>query len=152
MNQVKDINARLERIEPQQRSTDSHHHVVNEIKASNVNPKKSSPRAKTSTRENSLFAGSDLFPQENSINGVAAEFFYLCTSGDADITEKPIEPITVYSEKELIREFEKVASTLVPEKDWSLRISAMRRVEGLVAGGIHFINFFFRLLSFDWSP
>ncbi|XP_009112643.2 CLIP-associated protein [Brassica rapa] len=108
---VKDINARLERIEPQQRSTDSHHHVVNEIKASNVNPKKSSPRAKTSTRENSLFAG------------------------DADITEKPIEPITVYSEKELIREFEKVASTLVPEKDWSLRISAMRRVEGLVAGG-----------------
>ncbi|CAN7025925.1 unnamed protein product [Brassica oleracea var. botrytis] len=108
---VKDINARLERIEPQQRSTDSHHHVVNEIKASNVNPKKSSPRAKISTRENSLFAG------------------------DADITEKPIEPVTVYSEKELIREFEKVASTLVPEKDWSLRISAMRRVEGLVAGG-----------------
>ncbi|KAJ0265493.1 ATCLASP protein [Hirschfeldia incana] len=108
---VKDIDARLERIEPQQRSTDSHHHVVNEIKASNVNPKKSSPKAKTSTRENSLFAG------------------------DADITEKPIEPITVYSEKELIREFEKVASTLVPEKDWSMRISAMRRVEGLVAGG-----------------
>ncbi|CAH8357106.1 unnamed protein product [Eruca vesicaria subsp. sativa] len=108
---VKDINARLERIEPQQRSTDSHHHVVNEIKTSNVNSKKSSPRAKTSTRENSLFAG------------------------DADLTEKPVEPITVYSEKELIREFEKVASTLVPEKDWSMRISAMRRVEGLVAGG-----------------
>ncbi|KAG2244314.1 hypothetical protein Bca52824_093841 [Brassica carinata] len=108
---VKDINARLECIEPQQRSTDNHHHVVNEIKSSNVNPKKNSPKSKTSTRENSLFAG------------------------DADITEKPIEPITVYSEKELIREFEKVASTLVPEKDWSMRISAMRRVEGLVAGG-----------------
>ena len=41
----------------------------------------------------------------------------------------------MYSEKELIREFEKIASTLVPEKDWSMRISAMRRVEGLVAGG-----------------
>ncbi|VVA99804.1 unnamed protein product [Arabis nemorensis] len=110
---VKDINARLERIEPQQRSTDTRggHHVVNEVKASSVNPKKSSPRAKTSTRENSLFGG------------------------DADITEKPIEPIKVYSEKELIREFEKIASTLVPEKDWSMRISAMRRVEGLVAGG-----------------
>ncbi|CAH2051173.1 unnamed protein product [Thlaspi arvense] len=110
---VKDINARLERIQPQPRSTDarSGHHVVNEVKASSVNPKKSSPKAKTSTRENSLFGG------------------------DADITEKPIEPIKVYSEKELIREFEKVASTLVPEKDWSMRISAMRRVEGLVAGG-----------------
>jgi CLIP-associating protein 1/2 len=60
---------------------------------------------------------------------------YLCISGDADITEKPIEPIKVYSEKELIREFEKIAATLVPEKDWSMRISAMRRVEGLVAGG-----------------
>uniref|UniRef100_A0A1J3HM77 CLIP-associated protein n=3 Tax=Noccaea TaxID=290573 RepID=A0A1J3HM77_NOCCA len=110
---VKDINARLERIEPQPRSTDSRsgHHVVNEVKTSSVNPKKSSPKAKTSTRENSLFGG------------------------DADITEKPIEPIKVYSEKELIREFEKIASTLVPEKDWSMRISAMRRVEGLVAGG-----------------
>jgi CLIP-associating protein 1/2 len=110
---VKDINARLERIEPQLRSTDgrSAHHVVNEVKASSVNPKKSSPRAKAPTRENSLFGG------------------------DADITEKPIEPIKVYSEKELIREFEKIAATLVPEKDWSMRISAMRRVEGLVAGG-----------------
>ncbi|CDY31988.1 BnaA07g00070D [Brassica napus] len=111
---VKDINARLERIEPQQRSTDSrssHHAAVNEVKASSVNPKKRSPKAKISTRENSLFGG------------------------DPDITEKPIEPINVYSEKELIREFEKIASTLVPEKDWSMRISAMRRVEGLVAGG-----------------
>ena len=42
----------------------------------------------------------------------------------------------VYSEKELIREFEKIASTLVPEKDWSHRIAAMQRVEGLVIGGI----------------
>ena len=57
---MKDINARLERIEPQQRSTDSrssHHAAVNEVKASSVNPKKSSPKAKISTRENSLFGG-----------------------------------------------------------------------------------------------
>jgi len=60
--QVKDINARLERIEPQLRSTDgrSAHHVVNEVKASSVNPKKSSPRAKAPTRENSLFGGENL--------------------------------------------------------------------------------------------
>jgi len=59
---VKDINARLERIEPQLRSTDgrSAHHVVNEVKASSVNPKKSSPRAKAPTRENSLFGGENL--------------------------------------------------------------------------------------------
>ena len=60
---------------------------------------------------------------------------YSCI-GDADITEKPVEPIKVYSEKELVREFEKIASTLVPEKDWSIRISAMQRIEALVIGGV----------------
>lgn len=53
-----------------------------------------------------------------------------------DVIEKPTEPIKVYSEKELIREMEKIASTLVPEKDWSIRISAMQRIEGLVYGGL----------------
>lgn len=51
------------------------------------------------------------------------------------MTEKPVEPIKVYSEKELIREFEKIGLTLVPEKDWSIRIGAMQRVEALVIGG-----------------
>lgn len=51
----------------------------------------------------------------------------------------------MYSEKELIREFEKVASTLVPEKDWSVRIAAMQRVEGLVFGGLY--QFFFLFTS-----
>ena len=56
--------------------------------------------------------------------------------GDGDITEKPVEPVNIYSEKELVREFEKIAATLVPEKDWSLRITAMQRLEGLVVGGL----------------
>lgn len=56
-------------------------------------------------------------------------------TGEADITEKPVDPVKVYSEKELIREIEKIASTLLPEKDWSLRIAAMQRVEGLLFGG-----------------
>lgn len=56
-------------------------------------------------------------------------------AAESDVTEKPIEPIKVYSEKELIREFEKIAATLVPEKDWTIRIAAMQRVEGLVLGG-----------------
>ncbi|KAG7983333.1 hypothetical protein I3843_04G100600 [Carya illinoinensis] len=110
---VKDINARLERIEPQIRSSDgiTGNFAAVEIKSASLNPKRSSPKAKSSSREMSLFGA------------------------EGDITEKPIEPIKVYSEKELIREIEKIASTLVPEKDWSIRIAAMQKVEGLVSGG-----------------
>ncbi|XP_062147937.1 CLIP-associated protein isoform X2 [Alnus glutinosa] len=109
---VKDINARLERIEPQVRSSDglAGNFAAGEIKPASHNPKRSSPKAKSSSREMSLF-------------------------GEGDVTEKPIEPIKVYSEKELIREIEKTASILVPEKDWSIRIAAMQKVEGLVSGG-----------------
>ncbi|KAK9055667.1 hypothetical protein SSX86_026752 [Deinandra increscens subsp. villosa] len=113
LSMVKDINARLERIEPKQHSSDIrvNTYAPPAAKLSNHNPKRSSPKAKTSSREVSLFGG------------------------ETDITEKPMDPIKVYSEKELIREFEKIASTLVPEKDWSLRIGAMQRVEGLIIGG-----------------
>uniref|UniRef100_A0A803LAG8 TOG domain-containing protein n=1 Tax=Chenopodium quinoa TaxID=63459 RepID=A0A803LAG8_CHEQI len=110
---VKDINARLERIEPKPRSSDGavSSSIVNEHKVTNHNPKRNSPKAKNSSRETSLFGA------------------------DGDVTEKPVDPVKVYSEKELIREFEKIASTLVPEKDWSHRIAAMQRFEGLVIGG-----------------
>ncbi|KAK6937725.1 CLASP N-terminal domain [Dillenia turbinata] len=110
---VKDINARLERIEPKLRSSDG---IVSsysgvETKLVSVTTKKGSPKAKSSSRETLLFGA------------------------ETDVTEKPIDPVSVYSEKELIREFEKISSTLVPEKDWSIRIAAMRCVEGLVLGG-----------------
>jgi len=59
--------------------------------------------------------------------------------GDGDIAEKPVDPVKVYSEKELVREMEKIASTLIPEKDWSHRIAAMQRVEGIVVGGLYII-------------
>nr|XP_043619104.1 CLIP-associated protein [Erigeron canadensis] len=110
---VKDINARLERIEPKQRTTDIRVNTYAPAgpKLTNHNPKRSSPKAKTSSREVSLFGG------------------------ETDVTEKPVDPIKVYSEKELVREFEKIALLLVPEKDWSIRIGAMQRVEGLVIGG-----------------
>ncbi|KAL5711594.1 hypothetical protein ACHQM5_013862 [Ranunculus cassubicifolius] len=110
---VKDINARLEKIEPKVRSSNglSGNYVPGEMKSSNHSQKKSSPKSKNSTREISLIGG------------------------ESDVTEKPIDPISVYSEKELIREFEKIGSTLVPEKDWSIRIAAMQRVEGLLFGG-----------------
>ena len=50
-----------------------------------------------------------------------------------------MDPVKVYSEKELVREMEKIASTLIPEKDWSHRIAAMQRVEGIVVGGLYII-------------
>ncbi|CAA2964712.1 CLIP-associated isoform X1 [Olea europaea subsp. europaea] len=110
---IRDINARLEKIEPKVRSSEAiaSNYAASETKLTTLNPKKSSPKAKSSMREVSLLGG------------------------DGDITEKSVEPIKVYSEKELIREFEKIASTLVPDKDWSIRIAAMQRVEGLVIGG-----------------
>ncbi|KAK7267504.1 hypothetical protein RIF29_20179 [Crotalaria pallida] len=110
---VKDINARLEGIQPKVRSSDGNSSGYNagEIKPLNVHPKKSSPKAKGSSRDTSLFGG------------------------DGDVTEKPVESIKVYSEKELIREIDKIACTLVPDKDWSIRIAAMQRIEGLVLGG-----------------
>ncbi|XP_009799876.1 CLIP-associated protein [Nicotiana tabacum] len=110
---LKDINARLEKIEPKNRLADGipRNYSAAEVRPTSLNPKKSSPKAKSSTREVSLFGG------------------------DGDIAEKPVDPIKVYSEKELVREFEKIASTLVPEKDWSVRIAAMQRIEALVIGG-----------------
>ena len=56
-------------------------------------------------------------------------------AGDNDVTEKPVDPIKVYSEKELVREIDKIAGMLTPEQDWSVRIAAMQKVEGLVFGG-----------------
>ncbi|XP_049408788.1 CLIP-associated protein-like isoform X2 [Solanum stenotomum] len=109
---LKDINVRLEKIEPKSCSIDgnSNNYSTGEVRSASLSSKKSSPKAKRSTREVSLF-------------------------GDGDITEKPVDPIKVYSEKELVREFENIGSTLVPEKDWSVRIAAMQRVEALVIGG-----------------
>ncbi|XP_038899196.1 CLIP-associated protein isoform X2 [Benincasa hispida] len=110
---VKDINARLEKITPQVRSSEglTGSFSVGDMKPVNINSKKNSPKAKSSNREVSLFGG------------------------ESDVTEKQIDPVKVYSEKELIREIEKIASILVPDKDWSIRIAAMQRVEGLVSGG-----------------
>ncbi|URD78354.1 HEAT repeat family protein [Musa troglodytarum] len=109
---LKEINARLEKIEPKVQPSDGVgiSYVSAETRPSSANHKKSSPKTKMAPRETSF------------------------SSGDIDAPEKPVAPIKVYSEKELMREMEKIASTLVPEKDWSLRIAAMQRVESLVYG------------------
>ncbi|CAK9140828.1 unnamed protein product [Ilex paraguariensis] len=59
---VRDINARLERIEPKIRSSDGlgSNFPAGEVKPASLNPKRSSPKAKSSTREVSLFGGQDV--------------------------------------------------------------------------------------------
>ncbi|XP_006647520.1 CLIP-associated protein-like [Oryza brachyantha] len=109
---LKEINSRLDKIEPKVRSSDGARMQYKVIERSvSANPKRGSPRKKGSMRESTLFGG------------------------DSDITEKPVDPIRVHSEKELLREIEKIASALDPEKDWSIRIAAMQRIEALVYGG-----------------
>ncbi|XP_073101983.1 CLIP-associated protein isoform X3 [Elaeis guineensis] len=108
---MKEMNSRLEKLESKVRPSNGvgTHFISTELKSFTSNQKRSSPKTKSIPRE-SLF------------------------SGEIDVTEKPVDPIKVFFEKESIKEIEKIASTLVPEKDWSLRIAAMQRVEGLVFG------------------
>ncbi|KAI5395324.1 CLIP-associated protein isoform X1 [Lathyrus oleraceus] len=123
---VKYINARLEGVQPKVQSSNgisSGYNIPGEINPSSLNPKKSSPKAKSSSKGTSLFGG------------------------EGDVSEKAIEPIKVYSEKEFIREIEKISSTLVPEKDWSVRIAALQRIERLVLGGAADYPCFFGILK-----
>lgn len=68
---------------------------------------------------------------------IMPHYIILWFTGDRDIKEKQLEPVKVHSEKELVREFEKVAFSLNPEKDWSIRIAAMQKIEALVYGGLY---------------
>ncbi|KAJ8616826.1 hypothetical protein MRB53_036198 [Persea americana] len=118
---AKEINARLEKIEPKTQSFDGliDHFVTTEMKSTSHsvhNKKRNSQKANNQKTKNSA--------RESALYG-----------GESDVTEKPVEPVKVFSEKELIREIDNIACTLVPEKDWSVRIAAMQRAEGLVLGG-----------------
>ncbi|XP_020079822.1 CLIP-associated protein-like isoform X2 [Ananas comosus] len=74
-------------------------------------PRGISPKWKSSSRESSFFGG------EN------------------DIAVKPVEPIEIYSERDLTREIGRICSNLHPDKDWFVRVTAMQTIEGLVLGG-----------------
>jgi len=49
--------------------------------------------------------------------------------------ENPAKIIRFFSEKDLAKEFEKAKIMLLPAQDWSVRVSAMQRIAGIVAGG-----------------
>ncbi|OEL27546.1 CLIP-associated protein [Dichanthelium oligosanthes] len=123
---LKEINSRLDKIEPNAPSSNGARMQcrAKESRSISANPKRGSPRKKNTPRESTLFGGKFYLP--------GFQFYYF---GDMDINEKPVEPIRFHSEKELVRDFEKVASALNPEKDWSIRIAAMQRIEALVYGG-----------------
>ncbi|PAN07055.1 hypothetical protein PAHAL_1G308100 [Panicum hallii] len=127
---LKEINSRLDKIEPNAPSSNGARIQcrAKESRSISANPKRGSPRKKGTPRESTLFGG------------------------DMDINEKPVEPIRVHSEKELVRDFEKVASVLNPEKDWSIRIAAMKRIEALVYGGAINYPSFPMLLKLLVSP
>ncbi|WVZ74590.1 hypothetical protein U9M48_022754 [Paspalum notatum var. saurae] len=128
---LKEINSRLDKIEPNAPSSNGARMQLRakESRSVSVIPKRGSPRRKGTPRESTLFGGKNIF----TVFHVSMDFVPFI--GDTYINEKPVEPIRVHSEKELVRDFEKVASALNPEKDWSIRIAAMQRIEALVYGG-----------------
>ncbi|OMO99320.1 CLIP-associated protein [Corchorus capsularis] len=110
---IADINIRLKQIEPNVSSIDGLVCSTSpyEVDLVKVNQAESSPKKKRSIKDISV------------------------SGGEIDVTDKPVVPVTLHSEKELIREMEKIASMLIVENDWSVRIAAMQQVEALVVGG-----------------
>ncbi|MBA0712617.1 hypothetical protein Golax_011704, partial [Gossypium laxum] len=108
-----DINIRLEKIEPKVFSFNRHVSSASsdQVDSAKGNQAESNPKTKDSFKDISV------------------------SGGEIDFTDKPIVPVTLNSEKELIREMEKIACMLVAENDWSVRIAAMQRVEAFVIGG-----------------
>ncbi|KAE8697885.1 CLIP-associated protein, putative isoform 4 [Hibiscus syriacus] len=107
-----DINIRLQRIEPKVFSFNGlMSSSSDQVDSTKVNRAESNPRKKDSFKEIPV------------------------SGGEIDFTDKLVVPVTLNSEKELIREMEKIACMLAAENDWSVRIAAMQRVEALVIGG-----------------
>ncbi|KAJ1281616.1 hypothetical protein BS78_04G319200 [Paspalum vaginatum] len=111
--EMKEMNARAENKDPNSCiSADQHvRYTIIEMEPSDTSQAENSSKQKISTRDVSLLAG------------------------EGDTTRKLVDPIKVFSEKDLLKEIEKVVSTLQPDNEWSVRITAMQRVEGLVLGG-----------------
>ncbi|XP_012484187.1 CLIP-associated protein isoform X3 [Gossypium raimondii] len=108
-----DINIRLQKIEPKVFSFNRHVSSASsdQVDSAKGNQAESNPKTKDSFKDISV------------------------SGGEIDFTDKPIVPVTLNSEKELIREMEKIACMLVAENDWSVRIAAMQQVEAFVIGG-----------------
>nr|CAB3448329.1 unnamed protein product [Digitaria exilis] len=111
--EMKEMNARTESTQPNSctSNSDDQHCTTIKMESSATSQLRTSSKEKISSRDISILAG------------------------EGDITRTLVEPIKVFSEKDLLREIEKVISILQPDNEWSIRIPAMQRVEGLVLGG-----------------
>ncbi|KAF8691731.1 hypothetical protein HU200_040122 [Digitaria exilis] len=111
--EMKEMNARTESTQPNSctSNSDDQHRTTIKMESSATSQLRTSSKEKISSRDISILAG------------------------EGDITRTLVEPIKVFSEKDLLREIEKVISILQPDNEWSIRITAMQRVEGLVLGG-----------------
>ncbi|CAM6027387.1 unnamed protein product, partial [Sphagnum balticum] len=116
--QLKDITSRLEKVESKRQSF---HPLTDQLSVSNLY--QTAPNNSASSK------------QQAQLNHHLQEPKSSLSLGDNDMVEKPVDPVRVYSERELTKEFEKVAGMLTAEQDWAIRMAAMQRVEGLVFGG-----------------
>lgn len=116
-SQLKEISGRFEKIEPKRPTFENvaGRFGIAEVKTASTLSAGSNRRSSPKTK-----------PVVVDMNSIG---------GDNDITEKAVEPIKVYSEKELTKELDKVSIMLSPEQDWSVRMAAMQRIGGLVYGG-----------------
>jgi CLIP-associating protein 1/2 len=57
-------------------------------------------------------------------------------AGGSEGQEKPPDSIKVFSERELTKEFEKITNLLKTDHDWSVRMAAMQKFEGIIVGGL----------------
>ncbi|XP_073388615.1 CLIP-associated protein isoform X1 [Physcomitrium patens] len=55
--------------------------------------------------------------------------------GGSGGNDKPVGPIKVFSERELTKELDKIVSLLKAEQEWSVRMAAMQKLEGIIVGG-----------------
>lgn len=147
-SQFKEINARFEKIEPVRNMFDSKPHSSsaqcitppNRFSATPSQHKYATQQAVTS---HSWSAPEVKVPVSSGISrGNSPK-----SKPILDADEKPADPIRVFSERDLAKEFEKAASMLAPTQDWSIRMSAMRRIEGIVVGGATKYSGFLQLLK-----
>ncbi|KAG0621726.1 hypothetical protein M758_3G044000 [Ceratodon purpureus] len=156
-SQFKEINARFEKIEPVRSMYDSKQHSSSVQCITPPNRFSAPPSQNKSVTQqavtNHQWPGSEL---KVSVSGGSTRGnspkSKSVSEGDSAMVEKPAEPIRVFSERDLAKEFEKAAGMLALAQDWSIRMSAMQRIEGIVAGGATKYSGFLHLLKQLVSP
>ncbi|XP_024364725.1 CLIP-associated protein isoform X2 [Physcomitrium patens] len=152
-SQLKEINARFEKIEPVRNMFDSKSYSSTVPSTTTPNrfstaPSQPKPAPQQAVTNHSWPASELKVPVSGGISRGNSPKSKPALEAD----EKPAEPIRIYNERDLAKEFEKATSMLAPAQDWSIRMSAMQRIEGIVAGGATKYSSFPQLLKQLISP